>query len=420
MSNEIVGAQYVYVTIPKSDVKLYHRLMSLMADYGEAKLKDCTAECLRNNQLVINAYNMFNAAIAAKNRDETSLYNTLIKYVEATIDNLYKGQSSDNLDDIGFIYDSDIDGNVLIDIENRLLVTHDNNVDTIWSIVPYAAPREIKNIYYRINITSFQYGKAEASANVSYLNKPSSTPSYTHTKVIEYWDGGENTEITENSNVNIRYEVVSGNIAVDSVTGKITLPAYTGGTEQTVGQVKVIISTATPEQGYEGVSENRDTAIIQKAYKDYTLLQACIPLTTSQVSNIVSGSLDLSSLITPTAIQNNRYLIYDYQGNSTTTYILDNNNKDNVEDELDLQTSSNTYYVQVFLLSTKTHKVINYSKALGQESKSPIEDQRFRSDINYTKYEDNNYTYNDKSYKLLAIVRKNPINTKILIQQQNG
>jgi hypothetical protein len=119
--SEILDAEYVYITVPKDYIYLYHRIMTLMADYGEAKLKDCTAECLRNNQLVINAFNVFNAAIGALNNHRETLANTLFKYVNATIDNLYKGLEEEPQ----FIYESDIDGKVIIDIENNRIICED-------------------------------------------------------------------------------------------------------------------------------------------------------------------------------------------------------------------------------------------------------------------------------------------------------
>ena len=119
--SEILDAEYVYITVPKDYIHLYHRIMTLMADYGEAKLKDCTAECLRNNQLVINAFNVFNAAIGALNNHRETLAKTLFKYVNATIDNLYKGLEEEPQ----FIYESDIDGKVIIDIENNKIICED-------------------------------------------------------------------------------------------------------------------------------------------------------------------------------------------------------------------------------------------------------------------------------------------------------
>lgn len=119
--SEILDAEYVYITIPKDYIHLYHRIMTLMADYGEAKLKDCTAECLRNNQLVINAFNVFNGAIGALHNHREKLAETLFKYVEATLDNLYKGLEEEPQ----FIYESDIDGKVIIDIENNKIICED-------------------------------------------------------------------------------------------------------------------------------------------------------------------------------------------------------------------------------------------------------------------------------------------------------
>lgn len=91
MSEVIKNASYAYITIPRDWLNLYHKILYLLADFGEAKLKDCTAECLKNNKVVLDCYAMFNAAIAAKEIHNNPLANALYKYVEATINAMYRG-----------------------------------------------------------------------------------------------------------------------------------------------------------------------------------------------------------------------------------------------------------------------------------------------------------------------------------------
>lgn len=83
-------AEYIYVSIPKEYLKIYTHLLILMSEYGEEMLDDCNASCTNKNLEVIKCFNMFNAAIAAKELGKTKLAETLIKYIEATLNQKYK------------------------------------------------------------------------------------------------------------------------------------------------------------------------------------------------------------------------------------------------------------------------------------------------------------------------------------------
>ena len=406
MSNEIVGAQYVYVTIPKSDVKLYHRLMSLMADYGEAKLKDCTAECLRNNQLVINAYNMFNAALAAKKTND-ALYRTLIKYVEATIDNLYKGQNDDDLSDIGFIYESDVDENVIIDIERSVLITQDG----MWSIVPYTEPLNIEVVRYTIDISSTSiYSDIEYTGGTLSKN---SNPSYSVKKTITYDDGSSTGPIADSPNIQIKYS--SDTLTVDENTGKITGVSQSSNTSRhIIGTVTATITILNPDDKAEPNTLTADITytIYQKAYNNYNIIHSCIPITDTQAELIIGGDLDINTLFESDED------IQTHITNLFQNYKLDDGNASRHDDELQLTVPTDLFFIEIFLLSTKTHRIMNYVVFGGQEVKTNIVDVRYDSNNLNTKYETNDRTYLGASYKMIAILRMNDINKTILIQQE--
>lgn len=86
-----IEPEYVYVTIPAEYVCVYHRILELMADYGEDMLKDCKANCTARNSNVIECFNMFNAAVAARKIEKTKLAETIIKYVKVKLNQIYKG-----------------------------------------------------------------------------------------------------------------------------------------------------------------------------------------------------------------------------------------------------------------------------------------------------------------------------------------
>lgn len=89
-----VNPEYVYVTIPAEYICVYHRILAMLADYGEDMLKDCKASCTDRNSNVIECFNMFNAAVAARKLGNEKLAETLIKYIKAKINQIYKGKDN--------------------------------------------------------------------------------------------------------------------------------------------------------------------------------------------------------------------------------------------------------------------------------------------------------------------------------------
>ena len=104
-----IEPEYVYVTIPAEYVCVYHRILAMLADYGEEMLKDCKATCTDRNSSVIECFNMFNAAVAARKLGKDKLAETLIKYVKAKINQIYRG--SDNSTE-SFIFPVDEKGHI--------------------------------------------------------------------------------------------------------------------------------------------------------------------------------------------------------------------------------------------------------------------------------------------------------------------
>ena len=101
-----INPEYVYITIPAEYVCVYHKLLAMLSDYGEEMLKDCKASCTSRNSGIIECYNMFNAAVAARTLGETKKAETIIKYVKAKINQIYKGNNNDT----GYVFPVDENG----------------------------------------------------------------------------------------------------------------------------------------------------------------------------------------------------------------------------------------------------------------------------------------------------------------------
>ncbi len=109
MANLIqIEPEYVYVTIPAEYICVYHRILAMLADYGEEMLKDCKAGCTDKNSGVIECFNMFNAAVAARKLGKTSLANTLILYIKEKINMIYGGVDNST----SFVFPIDENGEI--------------------------------------------------------------------------------------------------------------------------------------------------------------------------------------------------------------------------------------------------------------------------------------------------------------------
>ena len=86
-----IEPESIYVTVPAEYICVYHRILAMLADYGEDMLKDCKANCTDRNSNVIECFNMFNAAVAARKLGKDKLAETLIKYIKAKINQMYRG-----------------------------------------------------------------------------------------------------------------------------------------------------------------------------------------------------------------------------------------------------------------------------------------------------------------------------------------
>ena len=365
--SELVHAHYVYIKIPEDYVNLYHRIMSLMADYGEAKLKDCTAECLRNNQLVINAYNMFNAAIAARENGRGDLANTLFIYVRATIDNLYKGVETIP----NFIYRPDEDGNVTIDIENNILIC--NGVQ--YKITPWTPePTVIDVSYSDITITRFTYNNIPASGGDVFP-----VLQYRQTETITYNDGNTETNIIT-TNANVEYE------GAFSSNGKVSATANESYDNKTIATVKVTVTL-------NNKTATATTNVIQNG--------AALPV----APEIIYGAIPVTEVQLIEAITNtDSSIIEDIL---TDSYVSDFEtiNTVNLGNEIpnSIYPVNDSEYIGVVYLIKNAQRTISWKDALGS-----IGDIKTLADaIAQNIIVDSEYIYNNTTYKLLIMPRSN-------------
>ena len=98
--------EYIYTTIPAEYVCVYHKILAMLADYGEEMLKDCKASCTDRNSNVIECKNMFDAAVAARVLGQDKKAALIINYIKAKINQIYKGADNNT----GFVFPIDENG----------------------------------------------------------------------------------------------------------------------------------------------------------------------------------------------------------------------------------------------------------------------------------------------------------------------
>lgn len=83
--------EYVYLTIPKEYVCIYHKLLILMSNVGKSIIKDCNYVCKGNNKIIIDCWNTLQSAIACKKLGKDKEAELLIKFIKSQINTIYKG-----------------------------------------------------------------------------------------------------------------------------------------------------------------------------------------------------------------------------------------------------------------------------------------------------------------------------------------
>lgn len=77
----LAESRELVITTNAKEEAILNKICLLLASYGGASLKECTASCSGYNQSAIGIYNMFISALGAKTVGQTKLYDTIIKYV---------------------------------------------------------------------------------------------------------------------------------------------------------------------------------------------------------------------------------------------------------------------------------------------------------------------------------------------------
>lgn len=90
-----INPEYIYMTIPADYVCTYHKILILLSEYGVDMLNDCQAGCSNQNKSIINCFNMFNAAVAARKLGQDKTAETIMKYVNGQLNIIHNREEID-------------------------------------------------------------------------------------------------------------------------------------------------------------------------------------------------------------------------------------------------------------------------------------------------------------------------------------
>ena len=77
--------EFIYLKVPVAYETLFENLLSNMAKWGQELLDDCTASCSGNNKNILNAWNLFQAAVVAYGYGNTSQANKIVNFISTSL-----------------------------------------------------------------------------------------------------------------------------------------------------------------------------------------------------------------------------------------------------------------------------------------------------------------------------------------------
>lgn len=90
-----INPEYIYMTIPADYFCTYHKILILLSEYGVDMLNDCQAGCSNQNKSIINCFNMFNAAVAARKLGQNKTAEIIMKYVNGQLNIIHNYEEID-------------------------------------------------------------------------------------------------------------------------------------------------------------------------------------------------------------------------------------------------------------------------------------------------------------------------------------
>lgn len=91
--SDILDIEYVVIKAPIEWFRTYHKILELLACWGERKVVNPKCKCSGSSDIIIEAYELYQSAIAAYNLDKKEEGEKIIKHIDSLLEGYESAES---------------------------------------------------------------------------------------------------------------------------------------------------------------------------------------------------------------------------------------------------------------------------------------------------------------------------------------
>jgi len=88
-----INVDYVVIKAPIEWFRTYHKILELLACWGERKVINPNCKCSGSSNIIIEAYELYQSAVAAYNLDEKTEGQKIIDYIDSLLEGYESAES---------------------------------------------------------------------------------------------------------------------------------------------------------------------------------------------------------------------------------------------------------------------------------------------------------------------------------------
>lgn len=117
---DTVNVEYVVIKAPLEWFRTYHKILELLACWGERKVVNPKCKCSGSSDIIIEAYELYQSAVAAYNLDKEEEGEQIIKHIDSLLEGYESAES--------FVVT--IDGTTYMFTKDDIIVIDDSSSDS--------------------------------------------------------------------------------------------------------------------------------------------------------------------------------------------------------------------------------------------------------------------------------------------------
>lgn len=91
--SDILDIEYVVIKAPIEWFRTYHKILELLACWGERKVVNPKCKCSGSSDIIIEAYELYQSAVAAYNLDKKEEGEKIIKHIDSLLEGYESAES---------------------------------------------------------------------------------------------------------------------------------------------------------------------------------------------------------------------------------------------------------------------------------------------------------------------------------------